>query len=121
MKKILLIDDLRNFKPEIELEGELIVTRTSAEALAYLEANPDAEFASIWFDHDLGMPTEDVIDTTMPVLDHLAYKAFTGEPVDVEMVYVHTSNRVGRDQIVASLTNYGYRNRKVDASAYFYV
>lgn len=121
MKKILLIDDLRNFKEGFVQEGELVITRTSAEALAYLEADPTAEFASIWFDHDLGMPTEDVIDTTMPVLDHLAYRAFTGDPVDVEMVYVHTSNRVGRDQIVASLTNYGYRNRKVDASVYFYV
>ena len=116
MTRILLIDDLRNFR--IVPKGELVIARTSAEALAILEQQNDWD--EIWFDHDLGEP-DGKLDTTMRVVDFLSERAFNDNPVNVGVVYVHTSNTVGRQQILASMKRYGYRAIPVDAQPVFIV
>jgi hypothetical protein len=111
-----VIDDLRNFRDD----RPAVVARTSADALAYLEANQDAHFTDIWFDHDLGEPNGE-LDTTMPVVNYLSERAFYDNPVNVDIVYVHTSNPVGARQIVASLERFGYNVKKVPAEVHFIV
>ena len=117
MTRILLIDDLRNFRA-VDKNDELVIARTSAEALTILASQNDWD--EIWFDHDLGEP-EGKLDTTMRVVDFLSEKAFNDNPVNVKIVYVHTSNIVGRQQILASLTRYGYKAIPVDAKLIFIV
>lgn len=120
MLTTLLIDDLRSFRDECTPKEGLVIARNSADALAYLETHPDEHYSAIWFDHDLG-EVDGKDDSTMPALDYLAFRAFTGDPVNVDTVYVHTSNPVGRKQILASLERYGYRGIKVQAEHYFIV
>lgn len=104
MMKILLIDDLRNFR--VVVEGhEVTVARTSQEALTILAA--DNVWDEVWFDHDLG-EVDGKIDTIMTVVDYFAEQAFNDTPVDVGIVYVHSSNPVGVRQMMASMQNYGY-------------
>jgi len=121
MRKILLIDDLRNFR-EPFADAELTIARTSKQGLAAIELGVAADFVwdEIWFDHDLGEP-EGVLDTTMPVVDYLSELAYFDNPVKVSKVVVHTSNSVGRDQIVQSLRHYGYNVTSVDAKIFFIV
>lgn len=120
MSRVLLIDDLRNFRPGMLAEGtDLRIARTSEEAFEILRAVNDWD--EIWFDHDLGELPNGRLDTTMGVLDYLAEKAFQGAPVNVGHVYVHTSNSVGRKQIMDSLRRYGYAATPVDAAKIFIV
>lgn len=106
MTKILLIDDLRNFR--FVPEGtEVVAARTSAEALAVL-ADEQTHWDEIWFDHDLGEPNGADPDTTMPVVDYLSERAFFGNPVSVGKVFIHSSNPPGVRQMAASLTRFGY-------------
>lgn len=112
--KILLIDDLRNFRDN----RNCVIARTSAEALEVL--NTGQSFDEIWFDHDLG-ELDGQVDSTMVVVDFLSELAFNDTPYPVGTVYVHTSNPVGRKQIVDSLTRYGYSVYKVNAPDHFIV
>lgn len=102
--KILLIDDLRNFRHVVD-GHEVTVARTSQEALSILAQ--DNVWDEVWFDHDLG-EVDGRIDTIMPVVDYFAEQAFNDTPVDAGIVYVHSSNPVGVKQMMASLQNYGY-------------
>lgn len=113
---ILLIDDLRDFR--VTPKENLIIARNSAEGMKALQtAHENREkFTSIWFDHDLGGD-----DTTMRIVDYMSEQGYNDTPVQVDQVYVHTSNRVGREQILRSLRNYGYPAVPVDANVYFHV
>jgi hypothetical protein len=113
MKPILLIDDMRNFITNPD--APVFIARTSAEALEVLIAE-SKEFQSIWLDHDLGCD-----DTINPVVDYLCEQSFLGTPIDVEVVYVHTSNPVGAYQMMSTLVRYGYEARRVPASEFFVV
>lgn len=104
MKKILLIDDLRDFRHVVE-GHEVTIARTSQEALTVLAA--DNVWDEVWFDHDLG-EVDGRVDTTMPVVDYFAEQAFNDTPVDVGIVYVHSSNPVGVKQMLSSFQRYGY-------------
>ncbi len=112
---IMLIDDLRNFRPESGIVAD-VVARTSKGALEYLNQFPDTEFKEIWLDHDLGGD-----DTIMVVVDYLNERAFFDNPVNVETIYVHSSNPVGVRQMLAGLERYGYVARRVDAAQFFIV
>ena len=114
-ERILLIDDLRNFR-----DGrECVIARTSAEAHAILATNEP--FYEIWFDHDLGLLDNGVPDTTMSIVDLLAERAYNDDAYPVSQIYVHTSNSVGSKQIFSSLTNYGYSAVRVYAGDIFIV
>lgn len=97
MKITLLVDDLRDFREP----RSCLIARTSEAAIDLLEATPGVTYESIWLDHDLGGD-----DTTMPVVDYLIERAQEGRPVPVEVIYVHSSNPVGKRNIARALENY---------------
>lgn len=111
--RILLVDDLRNFRPEISKTHSVMIARTSKDALSILSEDPDG-FDAIFLDHDLGGE-----DTTRPIAFYLEEKAFLEDWYPVGRIFIHTSNSVGRKWIYDSL-NRGYSVNLVDASVYFY-
>lgn len=113
-KKVLLIDDLRDFRDN----RECVIARTSLEALNILSAGE--LFDEIWLDHDLG-EIDGINDSTMVIVDFLSKEAFYGNPYPVKLIIVHTSNPVGKKQILASLERYGYETINVNATEYFIV
>lgn len=105
---ILLIDDVRDFRaPRDE-----IIARTADEAIRILQAAPEQVWDEIWFDHDLG----DVSPATTVVMDYMNERAFNGQPVLVNTIYVHTSNNVGGRTLMAGFQRYGYHAVRVQAS-----
>lgn len=116
---LLLIDDLRNFREETLPKGELVIARTSAQALSILQAS-DTYWDQIWFDHDLG-ETSGHIDNIMPVIDYIGYVAHIKEMKIADQMIIHSSNPVGVKQMMLSLQNYGYNPIRVDASKFFIV
>lgn len=112
---VLLIDDLRVFKDD----RLCTIARDSGQALDLLSRQN--VWREIWFDHDLGVVDNVGIDTTMRVVDFLCERAYNGSPVEVDTVYVHTSNPVGSVQIMRSLARYGYNCVRVNASDVFTV
>lgn len=117
MKTILLIDDLRVFR-RVDTDAELHIARNSAEALAILQAEPEKHWDEVWFDHDLGT-VNDAIDTTLPVADYLAEKAFFDNPVSIGTAYIHSSNPVGVRALITTLQRYGYKTVRVQADEVF--
>lgn len=117
MKTVLLIDDLRVFR-RVEADAELHVARNSAEALTILQTNPDKHWDEVWFDHDLGT-VNDAIDTTLPVADYLAERAFFDNPVSIGTAYIHSSNPVGVRALITTLQRYGYKTVRVQADEVF--
>lgn len=112
-RSILLIDDLRDFLVP-DTDTEITIARTSQQALDILAQKNDWD--ELWLDHDLGGD-----DTIMVIVDYLSEKAFLDEPVNVGMVFIHTSNPVGRKQMKLTLDRYGYNTRLVDAEQFFTV
>lgn len=96
---ILFIDDLRD--PPPSLVGDIIVARTSVDALNILKTDTQVSFDEIWFDHDLGGD-----DTTMPVVDYLCYLSAHDTPASVGRFVVHSANPVGVRTILASFRRY---------------
>lgn len=115
--KILLIDDLRDFANP-PATAEVTVVRTSEEAVELL--THDLIWDEIWLDHDLG-EVNGVNDTIMPVVDHLAFMGYAETNAGIGVVYVHTSNPVGRKQMNSTLTRFGYVVRNVSATDHFKV
>ena len=112
---VLLVDDLRVFKDD----RLCTIARDSADALTVI--GKQNVWKEIWLDHDLGVVEGLGLDTTMRVVDYMCEKAYNDEPVQVDVVYVHTSNPVGSSQIIKSLSNYGYNCVKVNAPEFFTV
>lgn len=112
--KILLIDDLRNFKDK----RAAVIARNSSQAISIL--SQDNDWDEIWLDHDLG-EVDGVLDSVMSVVDFLSEAAFNDTPVNVSKIFIHTSNPVGAKQMFASLTRYGYNCVKVNAPDFFIV
>lgn len=106
---ILLVDDLRNFIQTPKEKTKL--ARTSKEALQILQH--ERCFHELWLDHDLGGN-----DTTIPIVDYLCELAFKNIPKQINTIYVHTANPVGKQQIIDSLTHYGYKPIPIDAQKY---
>lgn len=120
MSKILtslLIDDLRSFK-----DGRItLIARNSEDALTILKHDSTQQYHEIWLDHDLGLTPKGEKDTIMPIVDYLCEKAFNGDAVLVDTIYIHTSNPVGAKQMITSLSRYGYRTVRVDPTMFFIV
>jgi hypothetical protein len=115
--KTIVIDDLRFFRDRTRPATML---KNSKLALAYLEEHKDEHFDELWLDHDLG-EVNGHIDTIMVVVDYLAERAFNGNPFNVDLILVHTSNPVGAKQILATLGNYGYTVKREIPEKYFIV
>jgi hypothetical protein len=119
---VLIIDDLRNLKPEAALSYQngntnVIVARNSSEGLTHLQDDSVA-YQSIYLDHDLGI-VNGQLDNIMPVVDYLCERAFNDNAVKVAIVYVHTSNPVGGKQMMLSLARYGYNVQRIAPESIF--
>lgn len=118
MKRILLVDDLRNFRAPDE-SADTFIARTSRQGLDILEREVKP-WDEIWLDHDLG-EVEGQLDDIMRVVDYLCERAFNDEPVAVNVVYVHTSNAPGAGNMLRSLARFGYNAQRVAPEPYFIV
>ena len=114
-KRILVVDDLRNFPFAADDSGTTV--RTSAEALRFLfPMDGSREYLDeLWLDFDLGDDYVKGGDTAMPVALFLAESAFYGTLYPVETILIHTSNPVGREAMGMLLRRYGYNVKDVEA------
>lgn len=94
-------------------DNDVLIARTSGEALSMLADNEEHGLSALFFDHDLG---ED--DTTRRVASMMEERAFFSNPYPVDTIYVHTSNNVGRKWIDDALSRF-YRVVMVDAGQFF--
>lgn len=115
---VLLIDDLRSFR---DASVPALVARTSDDGLRALQLAHalGRPWVQVWLDHDLG-ETPAGPDDVMRIIDWLCEQSATGAPVAVETILVHTSNRVGGDTVVRTLSRAGYRTVRVAASDYLH-
>lgn len=118
MKKVLLVDDLRDFRTP-PANTDLVIARTSAQGIAALSMG--TAWDEIWLDHDLGQLADGSIDDVMRVVDHLSEQAFNDNPVQVGIVYVHTSNPSGARAMLAALNRFGYISQRVAPEPIFIV
>ena len=100
---ILVIDDLRTFA------FPAVYARTADEGLARLQ---ERSWREVWLDHDLGQGVD-----IQPVVRLLEERAFNGAPMEVGLIYVHTSNPTAGDAMVAGLSRW-YRVRRAVAHAF---
>lgn len=118
---VLLIDDLRDFRPRVLTDATAVTTiRTSPEAVAFFQQHNDATFGQVWLDHDLGDVTG-VKDSAGPVVDWLCDHARNGHAGTVDRIFVHTSNGVAAQRMTVTLTRAGYRVTRVAAADYLAV
>jgi hypothetical protein len=89
MTAIVVIDDIRTHP------GASIHLRSSREALAWLSSNED-EIDELWLDHDLG--GEDTIRSVVHFIDE---RAFSGTPLKIKRIIVHTASPVGASWIMS--------------------
>lgn len=102
-KKIVVVDDIRNYPFTDEDEG--VTLRTSQQALSYLgyKTGIRVEIDELWLDFDLGGD-----DTAMPVALFLAECAYYGSPYPVKSIIIHSMNPVGSEAMRSVLARYGY-------------
>jgi hypothetical protein len=123
--QILCIDDLRIFQatqPDgVDRAHRARYARTCAEGLAII-GNVHDEYAIIgelWLDHDLG-DDRDITEVVRQLLEWAAW----GSPLQVNRIYVHTSNFVKGTEMTTDLRRH-YGDRHViqvwDESPYLYV
>jgi len=126
MANILLVDDLRSFKPSVletldrEEPNTLVrVCRSSGSAVEEL-AKDEREWDQIWLDHDLGIiDGED--DTTMSVVDYLIFRVRIGDPVPIKNFIIHSANPVGVVNIARALDSIGASSVVVNPTDFFEV
>lgn len=93
MKKILFVDDIRQPK---DLQGIIVVARGYEQAICFLDAD---SYDYISLDHDLG-EEKTGYDIAKYIVEH---------NIPLAGFRVHSSNPVGRFNIVQLLTHYGYK------------
>lgn len=112
-KRIIIVDDLRNFPFGPTDDGHTF--RTSEAALTWLQddyamTRPAKVLDELWLDFDLGGD-----DTAMPIALWLAEVAYYGAPYPVEKIVIHSANPVGSEAMHQTLTRFGYTAIIVDA------
>src|SRR5437588_12752620 len=95
MKRILLVDDLREIKVP---DAEVVVARTADEGIVRIQEH---SWDSVLLDHDLGAGG-DVRD----IVRLLEESAFNENPLPIGRIIVVTRNPVGADWITAGLSRY---------------
>lgn len=118
---VLVVDDLRTFRPEL-VSGQVVwYARNSDEGIGDLKraAAVGETVNQMWLDYDLGM-VRGRIDTIWPVVE---YMTTDDSPMPlVDQVIVHTSNPAGRRRVLKSLQpRWGTKCLTVDPSLYFTV
>jgi hypothetical protein len=104
---IVLVDDLRSFTDGTVAE----IARTSAAGVQLLTTLGAGRIDELWLDHDLGGD-----DTIWPVVAVLEEAAFTGNPLTIGVVHIHSANPPGAARISQALTRWGYTVRVVSGS-----
>ncbi len=99
--KHIVVDDLRSHRDDLDVEDGWLFLRTGSDAMEFFEKNPDLQLVSLFWDHDLGAD-----DTTRELALYFEERAYFNNPVNIEKMYVHTSNSSGRDWLYASLRKY---------------
>ncbi len=106
--RIVVIDDIRvPLAPDRSSGITVEVARTPNEGLAVVQAyhRMNYRIGELWLDHDMGWVEGDTV-TIWPVVRWLEEIAHAGAPLDVEWIFIHTSNPWGRDQMKAALEKY---------------
>jgi hypothetical protein len=91
-QRVLVIDDVRTF------QFDAAYARTFTEGLRLIDSQPWDE---VWLDHDLGGD-----DTIYPIVLAMEEAAYYGCRFHIGMVFVHTDNPVGRQNITRALERY---------------
>lgn len=147
-KKILVIDDLRNFK-NTQIKAEY--ARNSYEGVEKLKEYSIIGLDEIWLDHDLGKVNNNIlnlhektpiyssfgsietentskssigqsIDDIWPIIDWLIrFKTVNDFLYPVTIIKIHTSNNVGGERMMNALNSIGYSTEKVKPEAFFIV
>lgn len=101
--RLLLIDDLRSpLRETIALYDEVVIARTSAEAIEILSSPGGMSWTNVMFDHDLGGE-----DDIRPVIRHIEEQTRLGNPLRVTVSLAHSDNPVGKKWIVDSMRSIG--------------
>ena len=101
--RLLLIDDLRSPLEETnDLYDEVVIARTSAEAIEVLKSPGGMAWTNIMFDHDLGGD-----DDIRPVVRHIEEQARAGNPLRVTVTLAHSDNPIGKKWVVDSMRSIG--------------
>lgn len=110
---VLLVDDRRVFRPG--KPGDITTIRRIEPALEAIAAmiGSGQRLAELWLDHDLGQPDgpDGPTQTTMPLVELICGEAFAGRYLDVQTVYIHTSNSYARQDIARQLTSPRWNGR----------
>ncbi len=96
---VLVIDDVRTFS------FPAVYARTVSEGLALIASRAWRE---VWLDHNLGRGAD-----IMPIVRFLTEQAAGGQPVNVRLIYVHTSDPVAGDAMMAGLGPWYHVRRAV--------
>ena len=100
---VLVIDDMRTFA------FPAVYARTADEGLARLK---ERAWREVWLDHNLGHGAD-----ITPVMHFLEEQASNGQPLNVDLIYVHTSDPTAGDAMLVDLARW-YRVRRAVAHAF---
>jgi hypothetical protein len=116
-RRILVVDDTRNFPFAPDTDGTTVRTSKAATDFLGKETEVHVPLDELWLDFDLGFgDTEHQGDeTTMPIVYYLAELAYYGSPYPVNKIFIHTSNPVGRAAMGLTLRHFGYDVEDVEA------
>lgn len=96
---VLVIDDMRTFR------FPAVFARTAVEGLALIASRAWREG---WLDHNLGHGAD-----ITPIVRFLTEQAAGGKPVSVRLIYVHTSDPVAGEAMMADLGPWYHVRRAV--------
>lgn len=127
--RILVIDDVRVPNEKLVGDNEVIVVRSSREAIDlinneydyrnYSRAIVSEGFDQVWFDHDLG--GGDSIRPVVSLLEEYVYNGGLKCAVRIGKCFIHSSNPIGVKWVLRGLQNAGYDVSIVDPTDWFTV
>lgn len=121
---ILLIDDLRHFRPEIldglPADSYIRICRTVESAMEVLHYD-QRQWDQVWLDHDLGKDEDGETVEVIPVIDYIERRVRFGHAIPVANYIIHTSNGVGAGNIARALSSIGLNSVIVNAKDFLFV
>lgn len=120
---IVVVDDLRCFRPEVSLDAEVVYFRTEWSALVGLALMQmsNTRVEQLFLDHDLGWDeVAKSFGNTQSIVRALQEAAVGGRAFNVGEILVHTSNPSVQRSMVQQLERY-YKVRQIDATPYMTV
>lgn len=110
---VVLIDDLRSFKPEIASGLSVRTLRDPALAALWIR-NFEGHIYQLWLDHDMGESLYGVPMTVIPVIRELV----ANQRVSVSTIVIHTDNKVAVARIKGALGELESKSVVLNASEY---